>query len=146
MELEPLLCAIQDSAPWLARFRRTAYAGAFREYREAYGELYVQALRELEPGELAEALLEALEAGWRRRRPWNRAAVRMDEKQMLVVYLTPMLLEEEDPDCEALARALQSAWAARRPREAYRVGTFQCFQDGFRLTIMGIPAGDDRKR
>ena len=141
MNTDHLLPAIQNAAPWLSRFCKAAYREAFREYREAYGELYGQALRDEEPEELAEALLNGLEEGWKRQRRWNRTAVRMDEKQMLTVYLTPMLLEEE-PEGLALAEALQSAWAARWPREAYQIGRFEVFQKGFRTTILGIPVGD----
>lgn len=144
--VEPLLPAIQEAKPWLALFRKADYPGAFREYRETYGEAYEQALREMEPEALAEELLDALEAGWRHRRPWNRSVVRMNEKQMIVVYLTPMLLESGAEEQEALAEALQRAWSARRPREGYTLGRFETLQGGFKTAIMGIPVGEWRER
>lgn len=144
--VEALLPAIQDAGPWLALFRKADYPGAFREYGEIYGEVYERALRETEPEALAEDLLDALEAGWRRQRPWNRSTVRMNEKQMIVVYLTPMLLESGAEDQEALAEALQRAWCARRPRETYSLGRFETLQGGFKTAIMGIPVGEWRER
>ena len=61
---ETLLAAIQDRT-WLREFQRGQYAGAFAAYAEEYGPVYAAALAEEDPAHLAEALMEALEAGWR---------------------------------------------------------------------------------
>jgi len=50
-----------------------------------------------------------LEAGWKRQRPWNRTMVQAREKQMLVTYLSPMLLGLEEPLCQELAERLREA-------------------------------------
>lgn len=141
MNAEQLAAAVQDPAPWLGRFRHKTYEAAFQSYCETFGPLFDRAVREAgEAGvpALAAAVLDRLEQGWRCRRPWNRSAVRADEKQMLVVYLSPMLLEREEPGCRALCEALREAWNARRPKDAYRTAGFAKIKSGFRDAIMGI--------
>ena len=88
--------------------------------------------------ELAAALMSELEAGWRRQRIWNRTAVQISEKQMVVVFLSPMLLALEEPLCTAFAKALRDAWTARRPRDTYRIASCEKLSTGFHNTIMGI--------
>ena len=136
----PLLAAVQNGKAWIDRFTRKDYTRALEEYRERFGPAYREAA--LAAGEngvpaLAEALLDGLAKGWAEQRPWNRSMVRMIDKQMIVFYLSPVLLE--DPVCAPLAEALQKVWASRWPKEAYRIAGAEKIQKGFRPTIFGIP-------
>ena len=94
---------------------------------------------------LAGEILDGIEAGWKRQRPWNRAAVRVMEKQMAVDYLSPMLLEQPDPKCGTLCELLRDGWAARWPKDAYGTAAYQELKQGFRDTIMGIELGRRRR-
>lgn len=134
-----LLAAIQDREIWMDRFTGKKYKEAFQEYRERYAPLYREAVlsaREEGLPALAGALLDGLAAGWVRQRPWNRAMVRMNDKQMIVCYLSPVLLE--DPLCAPLAETLRQEWAARWPKEAYQLAPYEKIRKGFRPTFLGI--------
>lgn len=105
MKTSELCAAVWEAPDWLARFRRREYPQAFQEYQERFGSLYAQAVEETE-GDLttleglANDILDELEAGWNRRF-WNRGAVRVEEKQVIVSFLSPMLLELPPPPLRA---------------------------------------------
>ena len=146
MRVEELCAAVWEAKAWLPRFRKNEYAKAMREYRECFGPGYVRAVKETEGDltkleDLANGILEELEAGWKRRRFWERSAVRVEEKQMIVDFLSPMLLEEPDPLCGRLAGMLRQGWADRWPKDAYQITTFEVLQKGFRNSILGIDLG-----
>lgn len=148
MDLELLCRAFQETRPWLDEFRKRTYESAFRAYTDRFGPSYLEAARQageegLRP--LAGEILDGIAAGWKRQRPWNRAAVRVAEKQMVVDYLTPMLLELPEPLCQELCESLREEWAARRPKDAYGVASYRQLMAGFRDTIMGIELGRRRK-
>ena len=139
MDLEMLCRAVQETKPWIDNFRKRTYEKAFRAYTDRFGPGYLEAVREageegLRP--LAGEILDGIEAGWRRQRPWNRGAVD---------YLSPMLLELPEPLCHSLCELLREEWAARWPREAYGTATYEELRRGFRDTIMGIELGRRRK-
>ena len=147
MKTSELCAAVWEAPVWLPRFRRLEYPRAFAEYQERFGPLYAQTVGEtggdltaLE--HLANDILDELEAGWKRRRFWNRGAVRVEEKQVIVSFLSPMLLELPDPLCGWLAGMLRQGWADRWPKDAYQITTFEVLQKGFRNTILGIDLGD----
>ena len=147
MKTSELCAAVWEAPDWLARFRRREYPQAFQEYQERFGSLYAQAVEETE-GDLtaleglANAILDELEAGWKRRRFWDRSAARVEEKQMIVDFLSPMLLEEPELLCGRLAGMLRQGWADRWPKDAYQITTFEVLQKGFRNSILGIDLGD----
>ena len=148
MDLEMLCRAVQETRPWMDDFRRRTYEKAFQSYTDRFGPCYLEAAREageegLRP--LAGEILDGIAAGWKRQRPWNRAAVRVAEKQMAVDYLSPMLLELQEPLCHTLCELLREEWAARRPKDAYGTATYEELRRGFRDTIMGIELGRRRK-
>ena len=87
---------------------------------------------------LANDILDALEAAWKRRVFWNRSAVRVEEKQVIVSFLSPMLLDQPDPLCGRLAGMLRQGWAERWPKDSYQITTAEVLQKGFRNTIFGI--------
>ena len=122
MDLKMLCGAFQETKPWIDNFRKRTYEKAFQAYTERFGPAYLEAVREAgEDGlkNLAGRILDELEAGWKRRRPWDRGAVRVMEKQMAVDYLSPMLLELPEPMCQTLCGLLREEWAARWPKDAY---------------------------
>lgn len=143
MNVEGLCAAIREARPYLDRFTRYNYTAAFREYTERFGPLYIQVVRETDGSEaalrkMADAVLDQLESGWKKQRFWRRAAVQVDEKQMMVDYLSPMLTGLEEPLCGQLASILCGAWAERWPKEAYRIASYAEILDGFRYCILGI--------
>lgn len=149
MNLEMLRGAVQETRPWMDGFRGETYAGAFRAYSDRFGPVYLEAVREAGAAglpALAGIILDGVEEGWRRRRPWNRGTVRVEERQMAAVYLTPMLLELEEPGCRELCALLRDGWAARWPKEAYQTAGFSEISSGFRNTLMGIPLPEVRRK
>lgn len=141
---DELLAAIQTGRDWMDRFTRREYAPAFREYTERFGPTYMEAVRAAGEDGLAvlsENLLDGLEAGWNRQRFWNRSAVRTTEKQMMVSYLSPMLLGLEEPGCPRLAELLRDGWAARWPKDAYGITDYKTIRSGFRNVILGVDLG-----
>ena len=152
MKIEELCAAVQEAPYYSRRFTRREYRDAFRDYTERFGPLYMDAVRETaeDPDRrraLAERIVDALAAGWKRQRPWNRGMVQAREKQMLVTYLSPMLLGLEEPMCRELAEQLRDAWNARRPKDAYDIASYARLQEGFRNVILGIDlTGWQRRR
>ena len=143
--------AVQEARYYNERFTRREYTSAFRTYTERFGPLYMAAVRETAEDPdgrrvLAEQLLDLLEAGWKRQRPWNRTMVQAREKQMLVTYLSPMLLGLEEPLCQELAERLRDGWNTRRPKDIYNITTYARLQEGFRNVILGIDITGWQKR
>ncbi|MDD3346504.1 hypothetical protein [Oscillibacter sp.] len=138
MNNEELLPAIREGRTWLRRFQRRQYRDAFLAYTERFGPLYASAVTQRGAAALAAALLDEMEKGWAQRRFWNRGAAQAEEKQMLVMYLTPMLLGLSAPGCADLAQSLHDGWIARRPKDEYQLATYAEIQSGFRNAILGI--------
>ena len=143
---EALLSAVQEKTAWLERFTRTEYAKAVQDYKTRYGAAVRTAIRDADgnPDALASALCDALSAGWKREAFWKRTSRRFDEKRMIFLYLSPMLLEIGEGD---FARTLQAEWARRYPKDAYKIVPWEKLQSGFRLTIMGfeVPRHDEEE-
>lgn len=138
-----LLAAVQTGRTWLDRFTRRGYPEAFREYTEQFAPLYMEAVRSAGGDEaallaLAEDFLDGLAEGWKRQRVWNRSAAKVNEKQMMVDYLSPMLLGLEEPDCSRFAELLRERWAARWPKDEYHLASYADIRGGFRNSILGI--------
>ena len=141
---DQLLAAIRQCEPYLEKFNRQEYAKAYKSYKDTYAQVFLEAMEATEPvgDELINAtaadLLNALEAGWRGERFWNRSMVKTKQKQMMIFYLSPMLLELEDPRCARLAELLRDGWAARWPRDAYEIGSYKTIKSGFHNVILGV--------
>lgn len=138
-----LLDAVQTGRTWLDRFTRREYPKAFQEYVERFSPLYLDAVQaagseETALNALADSFLDGLEAGWKGQRFWNRSAVKVNEKQMMVDYLSPMLLGLEETDCPRFAQVLRDRWAARWPKDPYQLATYGEIKNGFRNAILGI--------
>ncbi len=151
MNLDALCAAVWEAPDWLSRFTRRGYEAAFVEYCRRFGPLYTQAVREAaeKAGDLAEltgALLDGLETGWHRHHFWNRGGIRVNEKQVIVNYLSPMLLEQEEPLCAEFAKALRREWKKRWPKDAYHITSYAALKGGFRNAIMGIDLANQHIR
>ena len=139
---EEMLLAVQDSARWLDLFERRTYRKAFRRYQEQFAQQYQEMLRictdEAMLQSAADWLLTELERGWKRQRFWNRTAARLDQKQMIIVYLSPMLLAMEDPAGARFAQVLRDSCEARWPKDSYQMEPFEKLVNGFHHAILGI--------
>lgn len=143
MNTDDLLAAVREAPDWMDKFNRKEYEKAFKTYGERFGPLYTQTVQATGGEEsaltaLTGELLDELESGWKRQRIWNRSAVRVNEKQMMVSFLSPMLLDQEEPLCARLAELLRDGWAARWPKDAYGITTYARLKRGFRNAILGI--------
>lgn len=132
----PLSAAIQNGRPWLTRFTRREYAKAFREYTATYGEIYRAAILAAEDtNRLAEDVLDELAAARKKLRFWNRGERVFDEKQTVIKYFAPMLLEL---GCEDFAEIFRAAWNRRWPKDPYEHTTFEQLNKSFVNVIFGI--------
>ena len=117
MNIDALCVPLDEAKSWLDRFTRREYEKGFRAFCERFGPAYDQAVAEA--GEdltaLADAILDAVEERWRHQHFWNRSAVRVNHKQVLVSFLSE-----------------------RWPKDAYRITTYAVLKKGFRNAIMGI--------
>ena len=137
--MEELLKAIRHGRPWINSFTRFAYRDAFAEYRTTYEPVYAGAVQAYDsPEKLANELVDAIEAGWKKERFWNRSAARVDDKMMLVAYLTPMLLGSREVRCHDLAQAICDAWNRKFPQNTYETADYDTLINGFRNSIMGF--------
>lgn len=141
MNVDALCAAVWEADDWLKRFNRADYEEAFHRYQERFAPLYARAVREAEDVEglqkLADAVLDALERNWNKRL-LGRGARMVDERQVVVCFLSPMLLEEPDPLCARFAGVLRQSWADRWPKQAYYITTYEVLRTGFRTAFMGI--------
>lgn len=129
--------AIQEGRPYLDRFTRREYTKAFREYEKTYWEGCHKELEENRENlqQLAIRVINELEEDRRRTRFWNRGAKAFDEKQTVIKYLAPMLLEHGE---DIFADRLRDAWCRRWPKDTYEYATFETLKDAFLNVILGI--------
>lgn len=135
--------AICKGRHWLDRFTRREYKKAFGEYTALYRDgclAQLEAYRD-DPETLAEQLLQELEDFRRGSRFWNRSAEIFDQKQMVIKYLSPMLLQLGE---DAFAGMLQQAWRRRWPKDPYEMASFDDLNRSFLNVIMGITLKDDK--
>ena len=144
---EELLAAIQDDGTWMKRFTRLDYFRAFKDYTVKFAPTYINAIKNAESENglqtLIIGILDDLEAGWAKKRIWKRGDAKYNDKQMLICYLSPMLLGLEDESCRKFAEAMQQEWAARWPKDAYQVATYKELRRGFRNVILGLEFKDE---
>lgn len=132
----PLVAAIEDSHPWLDRFTRREYAKAFRGYVQIHGDACLSLIRSAaDTMILAEETLDQLEAERKKLRFWNRSGIVFDQKQTLIKFFAPMLLQL---GCEEFADALKTAWNNRWPKDPYDHATFEQLNGSFVNVILGI--------
>ena len=132
----PLAAAIQNGRPWLDRFTRLEYRKAFRAYLDQYGKSCGE-LIETSPDlqRLAEDTLDELETSRKKLWFWNRGEVIFDEKQTVIKYFAPMLLEM---GCEEFAVIFRDCWKRRWPKDTYEHTTYEQLLKSFVHVILGI--------
>ena len=137
---EELLAAIQKQKSALEHFDRRGYARAFKAYCASYGDLYAEAVRAAgeDLNALTADILDGLEAGWKAQHFWNRSAAKAEERQIIIFYLSPMLLEREEEGCHVLAELLRDGWEARWPKNAYQLGDYKSIRKGFHNVVLGV--------
>mgnify|MGYP000767614408 FL=1 len=92
---------------------------------------------------LADSLLDALEAQWKQARFWNRTTVRGETKQVVVGYLTPMLMA--DQELRPFAGVLRDRWNLRWPKDVYHAAGYERICKGFKLRILGFEVPEKKK-
>ena len=132
----PFAAAIQNGQLWLDHFTRREYAKAFRAYLAQYKEACLEQIQNAEdPAVLAEEILNELEAGRKKLRFWNRGETVFNEKQTVIKYFAPMLLEL---GCEDFAEMFRDSWNRRWPKDPYEHTTFEQLNKSFANVILGI--------
>lgn len=141
--MSPITAAIQKGRRWLDRFTRWEYRKAFPEYVNTHWEACRLQLEEHRnnPEALAEQVLDQLADGRKKMRLWNRGAEIFDEKQTVIKYLCPMLLQKGE---EEFARQLRAAWCRRWPKDPFEIAGFEELDKSFVNVIMGITLKNDR--
>ena len=92
---------------------------------------------------MADSLLDALEAQWKQARFWNRTTVRGETKQVVVGYLTPMLMA--DRELRPFAGVLRDRWNLRWPKDIYHAAGYERICKGFKLRILGFEVPEKKK-
>ena len=92
---------------------------------------------------LADSLLDDLEAQWKQARFWNRTTVRGETKQVVVGYLTPMLMA--DRELRPFAGVLRDRWNLRWPKDVYHAAGYERICKGFKLRILGFEVPEKKK-
>ncbi|MBR5471643.1 MAG: hypothetical protein IKU81_05985 [Oscillibacter sp.] len=143
--MEDLLPAIRDSKIWLQQFSRRDYSSAFEAYCRRFAPAYMEAAQKAEDEDaierLAEVLLRAAETAWMAAPVWKQNGFRYGTKNMLLVYLSPMLLRMNTSACTRLAEILCQQWAARQAKDAYEIVTYEELRDGFKSVLPGLSFG-----
>lgn len=139
--------AVAAPSAWLERFTRQDYEAAFREYQARYTASFLEAVREAgESGleALADELLASMEAGWKQRRFWDRGVAKSETKQLLVGFVSPMLLAE--PELRPFAKCLRDRWNARWPKDVYHAAEYERLRSGFKYKILGFELPEKKER
>ena len=132
----PLTAAIQNGRPWLDRFTRLEYRKAFQSYLAQHGEHCSQLIRNsADLRRLAEETLDELEDSRKKLWFWNRGEVVFDEKQTVIKYFAPMLLEM---GFEEFAEIFRDCWNRRWPKDPYEHATYEQLLKSFVHVILGI--------
>lgn len=136
-----LIHAIHNGEKWIKRFTRHEYKKAFSDYCQCFGPIYWEAIQAAQDDSalqsLVDRILDEKVRLSRKQRLWNRPVANLQEKQMVVLYLSPMLLSMNDSACICFAKMLQSAWKKRWPKQAYEIGDFTTISKSFNDTIYG---------
>ena len=134
-----LLKLITDYRDWLKYFTRRDYASHFAQYKAA-GYPVIATLED--PVQAAEDLLNALEADWAKAGRKRRVALaRETDKMLICMFFNLMAMDLPCRSGPEIANALCTLFNQRYPNEAYRVGTYEMYMEGFKPTIFGLRIG-----
>lgn len=144
--IEELLPAIRDSKVWLQQFSRRDYSSAFEVYCARFASAYMAAAQKAEDEGtmegLAESLLRAAETAWMAAPVWKQNGIRYGTKNMLLVYLSPMLLHMNTSACTHLAEVLCQQWTARQRKDPYEIVTYEELRNGFKSVLPSLSFGE----
>ena len=136
--IETIKLSLANSFAWTRYFNRSDYAAAFRKYCEQYGEAYRELSQREEIRDLAEAMLVLMEEQREKKLfPWRKKAAKVDDKMLLLSFVTPMLLTMGKQGA-ALAEALRDAWQELYAGETYELADYETIAAGFRNSVMGF--------
>lgn len=122
----------------LDRFNRMEYVDAFAEYRRiSHPFMDTLALTEDIPA-LARAAVSALDENVRGL--WKKRQL-CDQRYFLILYVSPMLLEEGTEKSKAFLSALREAWQELHPKLGYEIASYGELSSAFNDTIMGFKIG-----
>ena len=137
--MNDLLKAIQHGKPWIDSFNRVEYQKTFEVYSEKFAAVYIDAVNaSSDLSLLASELVDSIIAGWDKEHFFSRGAAKINDKMMIVVYLTPMLLASENERCHQFADILCSEWNKKIPQNTYSVADYDTITNGFTNKIMGF--------
>ena len=144
--MTPMLEAVLDAEKYLEGYAYGVYPKTFAEYTERFVPRYIKAVQESgDLSRLAEEILDGLAQSVREQRFFNRSRARGDQKLMLAVYVTPMLLAAPEPGCRELAGILRAKWQERYPKDAYRMADYERIAGGFHRKILGFTVEEKPK-
>ena len=137
--MEELLKAVEYSKVWIDMFNRVKYEDAFKQYKENFAEVFKNAIKNCcSIDNLALDFVNAIEKGWEKEKFWNKKSVKIDQKMVITVFLTPMLLSLEDESCHTLANEINRAWNKRFSNDTYLVADHDEIVSGFTNSIFGL--------
>ena len=136
MTTETLKNSVANSFAWTKYFNRRDYAAAFQNYCAQFSAAYAEASTKIDTADLAEALLVYMEEKRAKLLPWRRKAARVDDKMLLLTFLSPMLLSLGEKG-RVLAEALRAAWQDLYD-ESYEIAGYEAITDGFNNSVMGF--------
>ena len=143
---EALMKALAEPSLLLKDFTRLGYEPSFQSYCRCFLPVYLSAVREAGADgmpALTDSLLDGIEKQWKNVRFWNRSLARSEIKQVVVGYLTPMLLSE--PELRPLAASLRDGWNRRWPEDTYHAAGYDTIRRGFKLRVLGFEIPEKKK-
>lgn len=137
--MKELLKAVHGCRPWLDGFNRMKYKGYFERYLSLYKWSLVNIPNDpVILGSMASSFVDEIAEAIKAEHFWNRSAAFADDKTMLIVYFSPMLLASENEVSRQFAYCVCEAWNKKYPKDTYQVADFDTIMSGFTNTIMGI--------
>ena len=136
MELYNLIADYRD---WPKYFTRRDFSPHFSEYRAT---AYPVIADIDDPQQAARDLLDRLEADWAEKKKKHRIALaRETDKMVICLFFNPAAMDLPCKSGPALANTLCELYNERYPKEAYKVGTYELYMEGFKPTIFGLRIG-----
>ena len=130
--MNALLEAVTDPVDWSSNQTRRNYAGVLDLYAEKHEKPCGEQLLAADCASAARELMDALETRWKGLSFFTRSAEMENDRIRIVMFLIPMLLRSEQPECAVFAEAFRSEWNRRCPKRAFGVLSAEEVATGFR--------------
>ncbi len=82
--------------------------------------------------------LDALESRWKRLSFFTRSGEMENDRMRVVMFLIPMLLRSDCPECKVFAETFRDGWSQRFPKRAFRILSAEETAAGFRKRPLEI--------